>query len=148
MPLALGNIPDVIGITNNQRTMEIKITIAQEGKQAISREFTNPQDALDYLESITPVDDGAPEAPAVESVGDDLSAPGTGGAGEDTAFTNDQRFNVGDHVVFHQHVGEYAGEHVIEEERAQEIGFSYRTDRSGDTFIHAHWFAPVEDVVA
>lgn len=147
MPLALGNIPDAIGKTP---PMEIKITIQQDQKQAITRDFASASDAMDYLEGMVENDDIAVEESENEAaqeegkVGQDFTAPAEAEP-SGTDFTNEQRFEVGQRVVFYSVAPEdvYAGEHTIVEEREEAIGHSYRTDRSGDTFIHAHWFKPV-----
>lgn len=63
---------------------------------------------------------------------------------EGSPFSNLQRFEVGQKVDFFitNPEDKYAGEHTVIEERAEEVGHSYKTDKSGETFIHAHWFAP------
>lgn len=120
--------------------MEIKIIILQDQKQTISREFTSPADALAYLQSVTPADEVKDESLSDPTHEDPNLAEGT-----PSAFTNDQRFEIGQHVMFHQLVGEYSGEHIIEEEQEAEVGYKYRTDHSDGVFIHAHWFAPVAE---
>ncbi len=128
--------------------IEIKITIQQDQKQTISTDFTNPQDALNYLQSLVPaVEETTEELPTEDEIVDteeELSDPLPEGE-KNTDFTNEQRFDPGQHIMFHQHVGQYSGEHVVIEERAEAVGYSYRTDKSGDTFIHAHWFKPVTE---
>lgn len=122
--------------------MEIKITYIPNQGQAVTRDFTDPETARKYLDSMVekhgPVEGVELEEGPVEETGP-AHEPGKD-------FTNEQRFEVGQHVMFHQLVGPYSGEHVIIEEREEEIGHSYRTDQSGETFIHAHWFRPVVTV--
>ena len=115
--------------------MEIKITILQEGKQAISREFTSLSEASAYLVSISPEQ----EADTVGEKAEEVTVGGT--APTAYPFTNEQRFEIGETVIFHQLTGEFAGEHIIEEEREEEVGHSYRTNRSRGVFVHAHWFS-------
>lgn len=58
-------------------------------------------------------------------------------------FGNLQEFTVGQQVTFHQEVGEYAGVHTILKIEPTEVGHVLLTDKSGETWVHAHWFAPI-----
>jgi len=114
--------------------MEIKITIIQDQKPSVTRDFAFASDAIEYLSGIVPAES---EAKIVEDekVSD-----------ESKDFTNDQEFDIGQRVEFFSTEDpQFNGVHVIEEERQEEVGHSYRTDRSGDGFIHAHWFKPVRE---
>lgn len=60
-------------------------------------------------------------------------------------FSNLQKFKVGQQVRFYIENPDdrYAGVHVVQEIRKEEVGHTIRTDRSGNQFIHVHWFAPI-----
>ncbi len=60
-------------------------------------------------------------------------------------FTNLQKFKVGQKVRFYIENPEdsYAGIHVVKDIQKADVGHVIRTDRSGEQWIHVHWFAPV-----
>ena len=60
-------------------------------------------------------------------------------------YTNLQKFKVGQKVKFYIENPDdsYAGIHVIKAIEKADVGHVIQTDRSGEQWIHVHWFAPV-----
>lgn len=60
-------------------------------------------------------------------------------------FSNLQDFKTGQKVRFYsKNDPRFSGIHTILEIQNVEVGTILRTDKSGETWIHAHWFAPVK----